>query len=183
MYKCIHILKSYCMYTLTIMRKGAHRKVYVQRANKRLTVCVGLPGWHRSECAGRWRGHTLSKWTYEGQRWMGDGQMSQLCKDSKRRKGWREEIVKVHIKSACCMSVCHMSVHNIKQPQAELAFPFKPGGWGWGGWWGRYLMFSCFHFKRNGCKMYSHISDIEAVCWGKLLYTIKRKKIITLCAT
>lgn len=54
------------MYTLTVLGRGC-RKIYVYMGKQekrakvsavtpmclRLTVCVGPPGWHRSECAGR----------------------------------------------------------------------------------------------------------------------------------
>lgn len=106
--------------------------------------------------------------------WVGEGGMGVSYVRTVRQR--TEGVRKQHGKSAHQrhVTVCHMSMHNIKQPQAELAFPLKQKAGG---------LFSCLHFKRTGYKTYSHISGTEAVCGGKLLYRMKRKKMImyTVC--
>lgn len=81
----------------------------------------------------------------------------------------REGVRKQHVKRAHQrqVTVCSMSMLNRKRALKQSREKEK-----------KLLLFSCFHFKRTGHKMYSQVSRIEAVCRENLLYGITRQKII-----
>lgn len=128
-----------------------------------LRVCWALT-WPHAVRANTWRAE-VGGWVSEG------GMRVSYARTVRQR---REGVRKRQRKSAHQrhVTVCHMSMHNIKQPQAELALNQRAE------WGETHVLFSCFHFKRTGYKMYSHISGREAVWWEKLLHRKKRKKII-----
>ena len=119
----------------------------------RLTVCVGPPGWHRSECDGRSHSRMLSKGTHEGR------------EGGEVREGG-SHMANVH--QEACYSLPYINASN-KTTTGRASISLKT----------RRLRNPCSVLKfslRPDVKMYSHISGSATVWWGKELCRKKRKK-------